>query len=408
MATFTYTARTRGGDKTEGVVEAPDRRVALAQLEQQGYVPIAVTESGAASESKTSARRVKRSRKRMTTRDVLTFSMELSDLLASGMTLGNALGVLANRETGHAEDMLIRGLRDDIVQGSSLSSALAKQPASFSPLYVNMIRAGEASGALSEVLMRLVEHYERLHEVKEKIVTALVYPAIVLLVGFATLAVCTFFIIPKFTVILQELNATLPLSTRILMGTSKWLVRYGWLVAAATAMLLVMANRAVKTEKGQLWWHGFLLRLPVVRGVLSAGIYANFAQTLGTLLSNGVPVLEALAIVEQALGNKVIGNEIRNARDRVTDGTTISGPLEEGKVFPKIMTDMMAIGEQTGNVPGALTHVARRYQHELDRSIKIMTTILEPLLITIMAVIVGFVAYGLWSAVSSITTGMDA
>ena len=169
-----------------------------------------------------------------------------------------------------------------------------------------------------------------------------------------------------------------------------------------------MAYRGAKTESGRLWLHGFLLRVPLIRGVISAGIYSNFARTLATLLSNGVPVLRALSIVEQTIWNVVIANEIKNARDRVTDGTTISGPLASSGVFPRTMTDMLAIGEQTGDVPSALGHVAHRYDQQLNRSIKIFTTALEPILIVVMAVLVGFVALSILSAVFSMTNGLDA
>ena len=271
-----------------------------------------------------------------------------------------------------------------------------------------MIQAGEASGTLTEALRRLVDHYELLQEVKDKVITALVYPAIVVLMGLVTLIISVWWIIPKFAPMFEELGVSLPLSTRILMGTSKWLLSYGWIVGAMTVIMIVLASRAVKTEKGQLWWHGFLLRVPLIKGILSASIYANLSRTLSTLMANGVPVLQALDIVGKTTGNAVVAREIQNARERVTDGTTISGPLAAGKVFPRMMTDMLAIGEQTGNVAGSLSHVAHRYENELDRSIKIFTTALEPILILVIAVLVGFVAVSILSAVFSMTSGLNA
>ena len=407
MPTFEYKARSREGEKAEGTIEAGDKHAALAQLEQQGYVPISVSLAGAlphgAEKTKVAA---KRRRKKMSRRDVLTFTTELSDLLASGMTLGRALDVLSSREES-VSSTVIRELHDDIVQGTSLSRALSKHPRSFGSLYVSMIRSGEASGALSEVLVRLVSHYERMYEVREKVITAMVYPIIVLMMGLLTLFVCTFLIIPKFEPILTELGGTMPTSTRILMAVSHWLLRYGLVIIVAIFGLVVAARKAARTEQGELWWHGFLLRVPFVRSVVAANSYTNFARTLGTLLSNGVPILDALSIVEHTVGNAVIAQEISNARERVTDGATISGPLAEGNVFPRMMTDMLSVGEQTGNIAGTLPHIVRRYNQELDRSLKILTTVLEPLLISFIAVLVGFVAYGLWAAVSSMTSGMS-
>jgi type IV pilus assembly protein PilC len=175
---------------------------------------------------------------------------------------------------------------------------------------------------------------------------------------------------------------------------------------AVLGVLGVVIHRAVKTDKGQLWWHGILLRMPLVKGIVACGVYANFARTFSVLLRNGVPVLQALEIVERTVGNAVIGRELHNARDRVTDGTSISGPLAAGKVLPAMFTDMLAIGEQTGDMPSALTHIARRYENELDRNVKIFTTALEPILIVGVALAVGFVAVSILMAVFSLTNGM--
>jgi type II secretory pathway component PulF len=413
MATYSYIARTKSGERTEGSLDANDRRSALAIVEQMGHVPVSIKEVGAGASEDTTRKRSRfsferRRPPRMNSRDVLTFSTEMSDLLASGMTLGNALNILANNKTGRASDQILPALRDEILQGSSLSAALAQHPASFPPLYSSMIRAGEASGALSEILTRLVEHYERVQEVKEKIIGALVYPAIVIVMGLGVLIFAVTYVIPKFKPILDELGGTLPFSTRLLLGLSKWAVSYGWIAIATLVALVTMATRAAKTHKGQLWWHGLLLKLPLIKGIIASGIYSNFARTLSTLLTNGVPVLQALGIVEKTVGNAVIAAEIRTARNRVTDGTTISGPLASGKVFPKMMTDMLAVGEQTGNVTGALSHIAHRYEQLLNRNIKIFTTALEPIMIFMIATLVGFVAVAILSAVFNLTSGLNA
>ncbi|MDP6522713.1 MAG: type II secretion system F family protein [Kiritimatiellia bacterium] len=408
MPVFDYKARSRKGERKEGSLEAPDRRAALRQMESQGLVPVSVVESGAdKSASKGQRFSWRLGKERMGTRDVLTFTTELSDLLASGMTLGNALNCLANRKTGKANDKIIASVRDEIIRGSSLSDSMEQHTATFSGLYINMIRAGEASGALSEVLRRLVAHYERIQETKEKVVMALVYPAIVLSLGVLTLIFSMVVVVPKFSIIFEQMDQALPLPTQILIGSSQWLARYGVFLLIGIIIGFIMANRAVKTKQGRLWWHGFILKMPLIRGVVASGIYSNFARTLGTLLANGVPVLRALQIVEQTVGNVVIGRELSKARDRVTDGTTISGPLAAGKVLPVMMTDMLAIGEQTGDMTGALTHIARRYENELDRNVKIFTTALEPILIVFVAVMVGFVAVSILMAVFNLTNGLD-
>lgn len=410
MPSFTYSARNRAGEKIEGDIDANDRRAAQLRLESMGLMPVSVEERTASliRGKKAAGFTLWHGRKsRMGMRDVLLFTSELSDLLASGMTLGNALNSLARRNTGRADDEIITSLRDEIVRGTSMSDALAMHPESFSRLYVNMIKAGEASGALDEVLGRLVEHYERMQELKEKVVMALTYPIIVVTMGVAVLVFSMVYVIPKFELIFQQMNQALPLPTRILMGLSSFTVKYGLIVLGVIAAALFAANRAVKTPKGRMVWHGIVLRTPLVKKIVAAGIYANFARTLGTLLSNGVPVLQALAVVEQTVGNAVIAQELRNARERVTDGTTISGPLAAGRVFPQVMTDMLAIGEQTGDMPGALKHIAKRCEGELDRSIKVLTTALEPILIIGIAIGVGFVALSILLAVFNLTSGLD-
>ena len=412
MATFAYTARSKTGEKVEGSVEATDRRGALVQIERLGHIPVSVT-----TKSETNRKAEGGTRKRflafhgatakMGMREVLLFTTELSDLLSSGMTLGTALNSMAGRRSGRPGDKIVTGLRDEIIRGASLSEAMALHPSTFSHLYVSMIRAGEVSGAIHEVLARLVIHYERVQEVKEKVVMALVYPMIVLTLGIATLIFSMIYVVPKFKTIFDQLGETLPLPTRMLISGSAWITRYGWAGLIVIVIAIVMMNRAIQTKRGRLWWDAFLLKLVLVRGVISAAIYANFARTLGTLLGNGVPVLQALAIVEQTVGNTVIGREIHNARDRVTDGTTISGPLAAGKMFPPIMTDMLAVGEQTGDMSGSLSHIARRYENELDRNVKIFTTALEPILIVLVAIMVGFVAVSILMAVFNLTNGMD-
>jgi type II secretory pathway component PulF len=407
MPTFSYIARTRSGEKMTGDVNAHDRRAALAEIERQGLIPVSVKEGTASAVKKSSGPRFQLSGPpRMSMREVLIFTTELSDLLASGMTLGHALNTLANRRSGKGGDVIVASLRDEIIRGASLSDALTRHPKVFSELYVNMIRAGEASGALHEVLRRLVEHYERVQDLKEKVVMALVYPVIVIVMGAATLVFAMIKIVPKFQSIFQGLGQALPLSTQILIGMSNFMTRYGLFILAGMALMFALLHRAVKTKRGQLIWHGMLLRMPLVKGIIASGIYANFARTLGTLLGNGVSVLQALKIVSRTVGNRVIARELDNARERVTDGTSISGPLAAGKVLPPMMTDMLAIGEETGDMVSALTHIARRYENELDRNIKIFTAALEPILIVLVAVGVGFVAISILMAVFRLTDGI--
>ena len=413
MPVFIYTARTRTGEKVEGTLEAGDRRSALLHIERLGQMPVKVEEKLAEPPRPKAegwralfARRGQR--QRMGARDLLNFTSELSDLLASGMKLGNALNTLSHRRTSTASDLIVRALRDEIIRGTSLSDAMAQFKETFPTLYVSLIRAGEASGNVSEVMARIIKHYERIQEVKEKVLMALVYPCIVMVVGIGTLIFAMVFVIPRFTLMFKEMGSTLPVPTRILIGISSCLIHYGWLIAIMLVVAVVMLRRYLRTETGRVRWHGLQLHIPMIRDIITSSAFAQFARTLGMLIANGVPVLDALAIGERTVQNSVLAAEIRNARDRVTDGTTISGPLAAGKVFPPMLTDMLAIGEETGDMSGALAHIARRYEANLDRSVKIFTTVLEPIMIVLIAIMVGFVAISILLAVFDLTSGLRA
>lgn len=412
MPAYSYKARTRGGEKVEGVVEAPDRRGALLEIERRGQIPVSVAEPGATKNGPPARRNPLLQRHhaadRMKARDMLLFTTELSDLLASGMKLGQALNSLATRRTGGAGDAVVSDLRDRIMRGANLSDALAAHPDTFPNLYVSMIRAGEAGGALGEVLARLVRHFERAQETREKIIAALIYPVIVLVMGFGTLVFSMVYVIPSFEEVFSQMETGLPLPTLMLIGMSRWMVRYGLFVLAGLIIGLVLLSRAFKTPSGRLWRDGLLLRFPLLKGVVAAGIFSNFAQTLETLMANGVRVVQALGIIEKTVGNSVVAREIARARERVADGTTISGPLAASQVFPPMLTDMLSVGEQTGDMCGALRHIARRYDNELDRNLKILTAALEPILIVVVAVIVGFIAISILMAVFQLSSGLGA
>ena len=411
MANFGYMALNAQKAKVSGVIEAADRRGALASLKAQGLTPLSISEQAAAKEA---AKPAKQSfwtlssgpAKRMKPAEVLLFTSELADLIEAGMTLGAALNSLANQGDPNSGICVVAAdLRDRIMRGEAFSDAVNAHPKTFPGIYGNMVRAGEASGAMVEVLHRLTEHYERNQSMKSKIVSALTYPSIVLGMGVIAVIFAMVQIVPQFTELFASMGKELPLPTRMLMAMSDGLIKYGILYALGVAAAAAAFHKW-RTGPGRLKWDAFKLRMPLIKGLIASGAYASLAYTLQTLLSNGVNVLQALRISEETCGNAVIGAELRKARERVTDGTTISGPLAQSGVFPRMMTDMMALGEQTGNLPNALGHIGKRYEAELNRNIKVFTTALEPLLIILVAVVIGFVAIAILSAVFSATSAM--
>ena len=332
--------------------------------------------------------------------DVLLFTGELADLLEAGMTLGQALGALANQgDEGSAQRLVCKDLTDRIVNGEAFSEAVKHHPKTFQPLYGNMIKAGESSGAMIEVLRRLVDHYERNDNIRSKVKGALIYPCIVLSLGVAGVIGALVWIIPLFEKVFASMGGSLPLPTRILIGMSDAVIGYGWLMALGVFGVAAWFRKWVATPSGRIKFDGWKLRLPLIKSIVANGIYASLAFTLKTLLSNGVNVLNALRIAEETCGNAVIGAALSNARKRVTDGTSISGPLAQSGAFPRMMTDMLAVGERAGNMTASLEHIGMRYEKDMNRSIAAFTTALEPILIVGVAVVLGFVVLAILMAV---------
>ncbi len=412
MAHFKYIGRTKQGNRVESVIEASDRATAARHIEALGQIPISITETTkTVTQDGGKGKRLKfelgfQRKAKMKLQDLLLFSRELSDLVASGMTIGRALHTLSQRKDTSAVGQITATLRDEIVQGTSLSDALELFPETFTSLYINLVRAGEASGHLSDALENICVHYERVHEARGKVIGALVYPIIVLTVGGIAVVGLMVGIVPKFVATFDEMGATLPRPTLVLMHISSFMTHYGLILAGLIVALVVFLKRWTQQGPGQLIWHRLQLRIPIMGKLISVNAFAHFARTFGTLLQNGVSVLPAMGIVQKTIQNVIISEEVGKARERVTDGSSISKPLSQGKVFPGLLIDMLAVGEETGDMAGALKHIARRYDTELDRMVRTFTTILEPLLIVLVAAVVGSIAICLLLPILTLTDSL--
>jgi type IV pilus assembly protein PilC len=297
-------------------------------------------------------------------------------------------------------------LKQDVMEGKSLSDAMSKQPVVFTDLYVNMVRAGEQSGALGEVLKRLAAHYERFAEVQQKFVSALIYPAVVACVGVVIIVFFMSYMLPKFMSIFEGMQVQLPAATQMLISISHLFAGYWWLMMLVALALFVLFKRFQSTEAGKRSIDSFKLRAPVVGKVLKLNLYGQFSRTLSTLLENGVPVLTALKITEQVMPNRVLKEAIAKTREEVTDGKTIAQPLARSKIFPQLMIDLLKIGEETGDVPGALENLANTYENELAIALRVMTNLIEPAMIIVMALGVGFLLFSVLSAMFAITSNI--
>ncbi|HNQ88267.1 MAG TPA: type II secretion system F family protein [Verrucomicrobiota bacterium] len=421
MPQFTYKARRRTGELVQDVVEAPDRPAAISQIERLGLFPMAVDlAKGVAARlertggrSRASAgvlpvmlREVLNRKRRPKLQELATFTQQLTNLLKAGMPLASALNSMSHLDSKGIPSEVSRQLRQDVMEGKSLSDAMAKQPRVFSDLFVNMVRAGEQSGALVEVLQRLATHFERFAEVQQKFVSAMIYPAVVCSVGVCIMIFFMTFMLPKFMTIFEGMKVELPPATKALIGLSHFFSGYWWLIPCAIVVLYIIYHRYQATESGRRTIDQLKMRAPVLGRVVRLNLFGQFARTLGTLLQNGVPVLTALRITEQVMPNRIIREAIALTREEVTDGKTIAQPLARSRIFPQLMIDLIKIGEETGDVPGALNNVAHTYENELSIALRVMTNLIEPALIIVMAVGVGFLLFSVLSAMFAITANI--
>jgi type IV pilus assembly protein PilC len=426
MAQFSYKARRRSGEVVQGVLDAADRPAALFQIEKLGLFPVAVDATkggslpvvaekggGAQADSRfknlmPGAVRQRMQRKRKPKLQELgTYTQQLANLLQAGMPLTLALNSMTHLDSKGIPSDLSKQLKQDVMEGKSLSEAMRRQSLYFSDLYVNMVRAGEQSGALVDVLRRLASHYERFAEVQSKFTSALIYPAIVMTVGIGIVIFFMTFMLPRFLQIFQGLRIPLPWPTRILIGISHAFGSYWWVMILMVIAVVVMWQRYKASAEGKRKIDEWKLNAPLLGKVTRLNIFGQFARTLSTLLVNGVPVLTALQITEQIVPNLVVKEAIAKTRDAVTDGKSLALPLAQSKIFPQLMIDLIKIGEETGDVPGALKNVAETYENELALALRVMTNLIEPALIIVMAVMVGFLLFSVLSAMFSITASIN-
>jgi type II secretory pathway component PulF len=405
MPQFSYRARRRSGELVEGVLEVADRSAAVTQIERLGLFPVAVDASRAVAVPGTrpagkgvdfmaflppTLRAQLQKKRKPRLQELATFTQQLANLLQSGMPLTVALNSMTHLESKGIPADVSRDLKQEVTEGKGLSDAMAKQPRVFSDLYVNMVRAGEQSGSLVDVLRRMANHFQQFAEVQAKFTSALIYPFLVIGMGMFLVAFFMFVMMPQFTKIFEGFNIPLPLPTRLLIGLSQFLLGYWWLLGLVIIVTIIAFIRFKASEGGGRMLDEWKLKAPVFGKVMKLNLFGQFARTLGTLLQNGVPVLTALKITEQVLPNRLLREAVAKTRDAVTDGKTIAQPLQQSKIFPQLMVDLVRIGEETGDVPGALNNLADTYEGELSIALRLMTQLLEPVLIIVMGGVVAF------------------
>jgi type II secretion system protein F len=390
---YSYKAKKNSGEVVQGYIEAENRRLVIGKLQKMQFFPISVVEEsgGKGLQAEFSLN----SLRRVGLKDITTFSRQLSDLLKSGLPLAKALEVLTKQTSNPKLLSILRTICSDVQGGSTFADALKRHPKVFSDLYCSMVHAGEISGGLDAVMERLSNFLESEQETRSKFITAMTYPAFMVIVCVAVVIVLFTFVVPKFQSMFEESGAILPISTQFLMGVSRFVQLWWWVILGGFVALILLFRHYIHTEAGRIQWDEFKLQIPLIGDLVKKREVSKFARTLGTLLANGVNILRALEITEEVVSNKIIAKNIREMAGNIKEGERLSDRMAQSPYFPPLAVNMVAVGEETGDLERTLNRVAQSYENETERAMKTVTTLLEPMMIVVMAVIVGFIVFAM-------------
>jgi len=422
---FNYIALDARGQEASGLVEAPSTNAAISQLRQAGYFPTSVVEEAIrgldgevarqrAKMAPTTKPRAKRgivlfARRKVSSKILMIFTRQLATLIDSGLPLLRSLNVLAKQERDKVMRNTINKVADSVQSGSTFSDALALHPRIFNDLYVSMVKAGEVGGVLELVLTRLSEFQEKAAKIKNKILAAMVYPVIVMTMAVGIMGFLLVFIVPRFELIFQDLlgDKPLPPVTRFVIGLSGFMQSHGLVLLGAVVLIVTAYKLIGRTRRGRLVIDNFKLRMPLFGNLNRKTAISRFSRTLGTLVTSGVPILQALNITRETAGNAAIAAAIARVHDSVKEGESIVQPMEASRAFPPMVVSMVDVGEETGKLPEMLLKIADVYDDEVDNAVVALTSMLEPIMIVFLAVIVGTIVLALFTPLISIITGLQ-
>lgn len=400
MDTYYYEATTRDGKIVTGTLEVANERFAVDRIQDMGYFPIkvnkAVEREGALSRFLSSIQN------RITDKDIMTFTYQLSVLLEAGFPLERSLSILSELAGKKKLAELIKDILLQVRSGKSFSDSLSRYPSNFPLFYVNMIKAGEAGGFLEDVISRMAVYLETSHGIKEDVRSALIYPLVLGIFGGVAVIVLLTYVVPMFTQIFTDMGEALPLPTVILLAISNLLIKYWWAMLVGLVLIFFSIKRYMKSEKGRSAWDKFKFKIPVFGQLFREASVSRFARTLGTLLSSGVPILNAFQIVKGTLGSERIAEIISSVRESVRKGRGISEPLKNSDIFPPIAVHMITVGEETGKLDEMLIKIADRFDIEVRTTVKRLLSLLEPVLILLMGAVIGFIVVSMLIAIFSI------
>lgn len=390
MQKFLYKAKDGRKQVMQGILEAETERGALSKLSQMGYFPLSIQKEEAGPQRQASSRSfsiftgIRR-------RDITFFTRQLSDLLEAGLTLMRALNVIQDQTENPRLQEILGDIVSHVRDGKSFSDALAVYPKVFPPIYVSMVRSGEVGGILGGVLSRLADFSEKEEELQGKVRAAMAYPALICLVGMGTVAVLLIFVVPKLVLLFQDVGQVLPLPTQILIAVSNGVAKYWWVALLIAALGGFLGKRQSLPQGARLAIDRIKLRFPVWGSLIKKVEIARFARSLATLLSHGVPILQAMQSVYQATGNEMLKGELQKIGDQLRGGTTLSQGMRLSRIFPNLVINMVSVGEEAGSLDRSLIKIADTYEREADRAMKMMTALVEPVMILVMGSVVGFI-----------------
>lgn len=398
MPEYTYEALDKGGKQVKGVIEASSEEVIIEKLRNMGYYPLGVrlNKKRAAEVDVLALPGVRNIFHRVKSKHIMTFTRQLATLIDAGLPILRSLAILQEQVESVVFKEKIGKMARDIESGSTLSDAMSKHPKQFDKLFVNMVRAGEIGGVLEAVLNKIAEFLEKREAIKGKVKSAMMYPVVVMTLATAIVSFILIVIIPKFKEIYDQLGAELPWLTQMLVDASYILANYSIWVVAGIAALWFIFKKIYETKEGKYIIDRYKLKLPVLGEIFRKVAIVRFSGTLATLITSGVPILQALDIVRETSGNEVVTRAMDSVYNSVKDGETIHEPLAKHKVFPPLVVHMVAVGEETGAIDQMLTKVAEAYEREVDDTVNALTSILEPLLIVFLGVIVGVIVVALY------------
>lgn len=410
MTQFKYKAKQGPQNIIEGFIEADSQDAAVTKLTQKGLYPLSVVNEEEAPSTPLKAFRPILSftpKVSIRLRDREAFTRQLADLLYGGLPLYQALELLVQETENRSMKKVITHLRDQVREGIPLSTACSHFPKVFPPLYTSMVHAGEASGILDSVLHRLAEFAEKEDETRTKVKTALAYPAFLAFVGAITILVLLLFVIPKLTPVFEDFGQTLPLPTLVIISISKFILSFWWVLVGVIFGALFFFKKSGGLTGNNLLIDRMILKTPVLGPLIQKREISRFTRTLGTLLSNGIPILKSLEIVQANLKNTLFKQEIDKMHAAVTDGKKLGDTLKKSTLFPLTLSHMLIVGEETGNLENALEKIADTYDHEVDRASKLFTTLLEPVLILLLGAVIAVIVISMLLPIFNLQMGVN-